>query len=143
MGIMATRRSGAMAQLLEKARGDVFAVNCPSRSVLQHVTSRWGVLILVALLSKSFRFGELRRKVAGVSEKMLSQTLTALEQDGFVKREVLPTTPPRVDYSLTPLGREVAEQVEILADFIEDNLSKVMRARSQFRRERLHSAEDN
>lgn len=132
-----------MAKLLHEAQGDVFAVNCPSRTVLQHVTSRWGVLILVALLSKSYRFGELRRKVAGISEKMLSQTLTALEQDGFVRRDVLATIPPRVDYSLTPLGHPIAKQVEILADFIEDNLSEVLRARSTFHRERPNSAVDS
>lgn len=136
---MPTRRTGTMAKLLDENQGDIFAVNCPSRSVLQHVTSRWGVLISVALLSQSYRFGELRRKVAGISEKMLSQTLTALEQDGFVRRDVFATTPPRVDYSLTPLGRSVAKQVEILADFIEDNIAEVLRARAAFHRESPNS----
>src|SRR4051812_23096496 len=92
-------------------RGNLYAPACPSRVVLEHVTSRWGVLVLVALLEQTHRFSELRRKVAGVSEKMLAQTLQALETDGFVLREVFPVIPPRVDYSLTPLGREVAGHV--------------------------------
>ncbi len=89
---------------MAEQRGDLYAPACPSRGVLDHVTSRWGVLVLVALLEGTHRFSELRRKVAGVSEKMLAQTLQALEEDGFVLREVYPVIPPRVDYSLTPMG---------------------------------------
>ncbi|WP_254044103.1 winged helix-turn-helix transcriptional regulator [Myxococcus guangdongensis] len=114
------------------SRGDVYAPMCPSRGVLEHVTSRWGVLALVALLEEgTHRFSELRRKVAGVSEKMLSQTLQALEADGFVTREVFPEVPPRVEYSLTPLGEEVAQQVEGLTLWIEDNLSRILAARAR------------
>lgn len=112
-------------------RGDLYAPACPSRGVLDHVTSRWGVLVLVALLEGTHRFSELRRKVAGVSEKMLAQTLQALEQDGFVLREVYPVIPPRVDYSLTPMGREVAEHIKGLTGWIEDNLSRILTARTQ------------
>lgn len=112
-------------------RGDLYAPACPSRGVLDHVTSRWGVLVLVALLEGTHRFSELRRKVAGVSEKMLAQTLQALEQDGFVLREVYPVIPPRVDYSLTPMGREVAEHVKGLAVWIEGNISRILTARTR------------
>ena len=112
-------------------RGDLYAPACPSRGVLEHVTSRWGVLVLVALLEGTHRFSELRRKVAGVSEKMLAQTLHALEEDGFVHREVYPVIPPRVDYSLTPLGQEVAGHVEVLADWIEDSLPRIIAARAE------------
>lgn len=111
-------------------RGDLYAPTCPSRSVMEHVTSRWGVLVLVALLDGTMRFSELRRKVAGVSEKMLAQTLHALESDGFVLRQIYPVIPPRVDYSLTPLGREVAAHVETLADWIEENMPRVTKARA-------------
>ncbi|MBW8819778.1 MAG: helix-turn-helix transcriptional regulator, partial [Streptomyces sp.] len=90
---------------------DVFAKACPSRGTLEHVTGRWGGLTLGALYEGSLRFNELRRRVDGVSEKMLSQTLQALERDGLVHREAQPTNPPRVDYELTPLGREVAERL--------------------------------
>jgi DNA-binding HxlR family transcriptional regulator len=112
-------------------RGDLYAASCPSRGVLEHVTSRWGVLVLVALLDGTHRFSELRRKVAGVSEKMLAQTLHALEEDGFVLREVHPVIPPHVDYALTPLGQEVAGHIEVLTDWIEDNLSRILEARAR------------
>ena len=112
-------------------RGDLYAPACPSRGVLDHVTSRWGVLVLVTLLQGTHRFSELRRTVAGVSEKMLAQTLQALEQDGFVLREVYPVIPPRVDYSLTPMGREVAERIKGLTGWIEDNLARIITARAQ------------
>lgn len=110
-------------------RGELFAVECPSRDVLKHVTSRWGVLVLVALLAGTHRFSDLRRKVGGVSEKMLAQTLQWLEGDGFVLRTSYPVVPPHVEYSLTPLGREVGQRVEALADWIEENLPAVMEAR--------------
>jgi DNA-binding HxlR family transcriptional regulator len=115
--------------MASRQRGDVFAKTCPSRSVMEHVTSRWGVLVLVALLEGTMRFSELRRRVDGVSEKMLAQTLQALESDGFLLRQVYPVIPPRVDYSLTPLGREIAAHVETLADWIEENMPRVSKAR--------------
>ncbi|MEU0135229.1 helix-turn-helix domain-containing protein [Streptomyces sp. NPDC006296] len=105
---------------------------CPSRLVLEHVTSRWGVLVLAALLERSYRFGELRREVGGVSEKMLAQTLQTLERDGFVDRDAKAVIPPRVDYSLTPLGREAAEQVWGLARWTERRLDAVERAREEY-----------
>ncbi len=114
-----------------KSRGDLYAPACPSRGVLEHVTSRWGVLVLAALLDGTHRFSELRRKVAGVSEKMLAQTLQLLETDGFVHREVFAEIPPRVEYSLTPLGREAALHVRSLVSWIEDNLQRVLTARER------------
>jgi DNA-binding HxlR family transcriptional regulator len=109
-------------------RGDLFAVQCPSREVLKHVTSRWGVLVLVALLAGTHRFSDLRRKVNGISEKMLAQTLQWLESDGFVERIAYPVMPPHVEYSLTPLGLEVARKVEALADWIESNILQICSA---------------
>ncbi len=106
--------------------GNVLAPDCPSRAVLSHVTSRWGVLVLVVLLGGMHRFSQLRKEVGGVSEKMLAQTLVALESDGFVLRTALPVIPPHVEYSLTPLGREVAERLEVLVDWIEDNLQRIV-----------------
>jgi DNA-binding HxlR family transcriptional regulator len=105
---------------------NVLAPECPSRAVLSHVTSRWGVLVLVVLLGGMHRFSQLRKEVGGVSEKMLAQTLVALEGDGFVLRTALPVIPPHVEYSLTPLGREVAERLETLVDWIEDNLERIV-----------------
>lgn len=122
-------RRAAKATPTQRTRGDVYAPNCPSRAILEHVTSRWGVLILLALLEDTHRFSELRRKVAGVSEKMLAQTLRTLESDGFVHREVFPEIPPRVEYTLTPLGREVAAHVRTLGAWIESNLGRILAAR--------------
>jgi DNA-binding HxlR family transcriptional regulator len=111
---------------------DVFAKACPSRVTLEHITGRWGGLTLGALYEGSLRFNELRRRVDGVSEKMLSQTLHALERDGLVHREAQPTNPPRVDYELTPLGRDVAERLIGLIHFVEGRMDDVLRARQRY-----------
>ncbi|WP_351226686.1 helix-turn-helix domain-containing protein [Streptomyces sp. NPDC002133] len=115
-----------------RMKPDVNEAMCPSRIVLEHVTSRWGVLVLAALLGQSHRFSELRRAIGGVSEKMLAQTLQTLERDGFVHRDAKPVIPPRVDYSLTPLGREAAEQVWALARWSERHVADVERARTAY-----------
>jgi DNA-binding HxlR family transcriptional regulator len=107
-------------------RGNLMAAACPSRQVLKHVTSHWGVLVLIALESGTHRFSELRRKIGGVSERMLAQTLQWLEGDGLVLRVAYQVVPPHVEYSLTPLGREGAERVRQLADWIETNLPDVI-----------------
>ncbi|WP_428827854.1 winged helix-turn-helix transcriptional regulator [Azonexus sp. IMCC34842] len=116
----------ALAELMR--RGELFSEKCPSREVLKHVTSRWGVLLLVALLGGTHRFSELRRKVNGISEKMLAQTLQWLEGDGFVERISYPVVPPHVEYRLTPLGEEIGEKVEALADWIEVKLPEILAA---------------
>lgn len=128
-----TENKGRLRQLMQQSvqRGEVFAQECPSRGVLINVTSRWGVLVLVALLDGKQRFNELKRKIGGISDKMLSQTLQVLEADGFVLREVLPVVPPHVDYSLSPTGIEVAHHVEALTDWIEENLGEVLAAREK------------
>lgn len=110
----------------ELARGDVLAAVCPSREVLNHVTSRWGVLILIVLEDGTRRFSQLRRTIGGVSERMLSQTLQWLEADGLVKRVAYEVVPPHVEYSLTPKGREAAEKVRALADWVQDNMPYFM-----------------
>jgi DNA-binding HxlR family transcriptional regulator len=111
-------------------RGDVFSESCPSREVLKHVTSRWGVLLLVALGDGAQRFSALRRKVGGISEKMLSQTLVWLEQDGFVQRIADPVM-PRVEYRLTPLGEEISRKLGDLMEWIETNLSGILAAQGR------------
>ncbi|MEU9734071.1 helix-turn-helix domain-containing protein [Streptomyces sp. NPDC048002] len=111
---------------------NVFARACPSRGTLEHVTGRWGALTLGALHEGPLRFNELRRRVDGVSEKMLSQTLHALERDGLVDREAQPTNPPRVDYELTPLGRGVAERLLALIHFVEGEMDGVLSARDRY-----------
>ncbi|MFD4278760.1 helix-turn-helix domain-containing protein [Streptomyces cyaneofuscatus] len=111
---------------------DVFSRQCPSRSTLEHATGRWGSLTLGALHEESLRFNELRRRVDGVSEKMLSQTLHALERDGLVLREAQPVNPPRVDYELTPLGREVAGRLLGLIHLVEGRMDDVLAARTRY-----------
>ncbi|WP_055535737.1 winged helix-turn-helix transcriptional regulator [Streptomyces graminilatus] len=105
---------------------------CPYRLVIEHVTSRWGVLVLMELLERPYRFSELRRAIGGVSEKMLAQTLQTLERDGLVHRDAKPVIPPRVDYSLTDLGREAAAQVKALAVWTAERMPDVDRARRTY-----------
>lgn len=126
---------GEIAGFLGRVAADMPDVNramCPSRGILEHVTSRWAVLILAALLDHTYRFSALRRTVGGVSEKMLAQTLQALERDGFVLRDAKPVIPPHVEYSLTPLGREAAEQVWGLARWTEQRIAAVLDARETY-----------
>ena len=109
-----------------KQEGNLYAADCPSRLVLDHITTRWSSLILVMLLEKAHRFSELARRIGGVSERMLAHSLHALEADGFVLRVVYPTKPPKVEYSLTPLGRELAAHVQLLTQWVEKNVSRVL-----------------
>lgn len=123
------RPGGHAVPLSERLRrGDLMTAACPSREVLKHVTSRWGVLVLLALEARTRRFGELRRAVGGVSERMLAQTLQWLEGDGMVERVAFAVVSPHVEYSLTPLGREAAERVRVLADWIETSMPRIGRA---------------
>ncbi|MCA5892454.1 helix-turn-helix transcriptional regulator [Isoptericola sp. NEAU-Y5] len=98
---------------------DVFQRDCTSRQLLEAVTGRWGVLTVVGLRDGAVRFNALRRRIDGVSEKMLAQTLQTLERDGVVVREVRATIPPHVEYSLTALGRRVADDLTRLIDVLE------------------------
>lgn len=111
-------------------RGALLSTDCPSREVLKRMTSLWGLLVLMILRDGTRRFSDLRRAAAGVSEKMLAQTLQGLEADGLIDRHAFPVIPPHVEYSLTPLGIEAAERVAALADWVEVNLPRVMEARA-------------
>ena len=112
------------------ARANVLASECPSRQVLQHLTSRWGVLVMAVLATGTYRFAQLRRRIGGVSERMLAQTLQQLEQDGFVHRHDHGEVPPRVDYALTPLGVEAAAHLVGLVAWIEENMARVNAAQA-------------
>ncbi|MFI1147373.1 winged helix-turn-helix transcriptional regulator [Streptomyces sp. NPDC020817] len=104
-------------------RYDVFHTDCPARDVVDHVTSRWGIWVLISLRSNDLRFFELRESIRGISEKMLAQTLRALVEDGLVWRKVEPTTPPQVTYGLTEFGRDIGEPLTDLFDRITRRLS--------------------
>lgn len=111
---------------------DVFSRHCSSREILQNVTSRWGLLALVALLDGELRFNALRRRVDGVSERMLSVTLQSLERDGYVHREMLQAIPPRVEYSLTETGRQVAPRLAELIELVEGQVPVVTESREEY-----------
>ena len=113
-------------------RGELFDANCPSRGVLKRLTSRWSLLILVALEDDTLRFSELKRKIGGISERMLAQTLRFMEEDGFVDRIAYEVIPPHVEYRLTSMGQEVRGQVVGLADWVEMNLQQILVNRQQF-----------
>lgn len=110
--------------------GGVFPAGCPSRTLLDHVTSKWGVLILIALSEGSQRWSELRRRAEGISEKMLAQTLKTLERDGLVSRDAQPVIPPRVDYSLTEKGYELSALLVPLAAWTFDNAEEIINGRA-------------
>jgi DNA-binding HxlR family transcriptional regulator len=106
----------------------IFPATCPSRTVLDHVTSKWGVLVLLALSEAgTLRWSELRRRAQGVSEKMLAQTLRTLEADGLVSRTAHPVVPPHVEYSLTAGGSELAALLNPLMAWIIDNADDILR----------------
>jgi DNA-binding HxlR family transcriptional regulator len=111
---------------------DVFARDCTSRDVLGHIAGKWAVLALLALDEGGYRFNALRRRVQGVSEKMLAQTLQTLERDGLVEREVVSAIPPRVEYALTPLGAQVAQQVRGLVELLEGAVPAVVESRDAY-----------
>ena len=103
----------------------VYPAQCATRTVLSHVTSKWGVLVILALEQHTLRWGELRRSIEGISEKMLASTLRTLEADGFVNRHAQATIPPRVDYELSPRGHELAMRLMPLMDWIADNADEI------------------
>ena len=111
---------------LSQLGANVLAAECPSRQVLSHLTSRWGTLVMLVLLTGTHRFSALRRRIGGVSERMLAQTLQQLESDGFVHRQVFDVVPPHVEYSLTPLGREAGAHLAALTGWIEDALPRIL-----------------
>lgn len=104
----------------------VFPAGCPSRTVLDHITSKWGVLILLALSEGEQRWSDLRRRAEGISEKMLAQTLKTLERDGLVRREAQPVIPPRVDYSLTERGYELSALLVPLVAWAFENADDIV-----------------
>lgn len=106
--------------------GQVLSNECPSREILEHLTSKWSVLVLRCLSDGVQRFSELRNRIEGISEKMLAQTLRVLEQDGFILRTVYPEVPPKVEYQLTILGAQAAEKLNYLIGWIERSLPDIL-----------------
>lgn len=109
----------------------VFTENCPTRTVLDHVMSKWGILVLLALSEGTARWGQLRRAVDGISEKMLASTLRQLTADGFVERESFPTVPPHVEYHLTDRGRDLMSRMLPLLEWIAVNADEIVAGESE------------
>lgn len=109
--------------------------SCPVRQVIGPIGGKWSSLLLLALSQKPYRFGELRRLVPDISQRMLTQTLRELQRDGYVAREVFPTKPPSVEYSLTPLGRSLFAALNVLLSWAEENFPAVEAARRDFDRD--------
>ena len=116
-----------------KTQYDAFMAACPSRQLLDRISDKWVALVLSALAEEgSMRFSALARRLAGVSQKMLTQTLRALERDGLVTRTVTPTVPVTVDYALTPLGSSLEQAVRALKLWAEGNMDDVIAARAEY-----------
>jgi DNA-binding HxlR family transcriptional regulator len=112
---------------------DPYEQGCPSRDLLDRIGDKWTVLVLGELgRAGARRFTELRRQLSGVSEKMLTQTLRALERDGLVLRTVHPEVPVRVEYELTPLGQTVREPLRALTDWSVHHIADVLAARETY-----------
>jgi DNA-binding HxlR family transcriptional regulator len=105
---------------------------CPVHEILNRIGDKWSVLVVVLLRDGPQRFNELRRAVDGISQRMLTLTLRGLERDGLVTRTVTPTTPPRVDYALTDLGRTLLDPLTSLAEWAEQNRGVIQAARARF-----------
>ncbi|MBI5264107.1 MAG: helix-turn-helix transcriptional regulator [Bradyrhizobium sp.] len=111
---------------------DVYSADCPTRQILDRVSDKWAVLILILLRVKPIRFNQLRRTIEGISQKMLSQVLKSLERDGLIRRRAIPTVPVTVEYSITPLGVTLAAAVDPLRDWAEQNLKDVLAAQRRY-----------
>ena len=109
--------------------------------ILGRVGDKWTVLVIVQLSEGPLRFSEIKRRLGSISQKMLTATLRALERDGFVTRTVYPTVPPRVDYTLTGLGRDLLQPVNAIADWATRNADAIDRARARFDRGTAKSTE--
>ncbi len=112
--------------------GNCFVAACKAREVFNHVSNRWGGLVLGALLERDLRYSEIRARVGGISEKMLAQTLHLLERDGLITRTSYPVVPPRVEYALTDSGRALAERFIDLFVWIGTNVDKFTSAQQRY-----------
>ena len=111
---------------------NAYAANCPTRQILDRVGDKWAVLILLLVRDEPMRFNALRRAIEGISQKMLSQVLKSLERDGLIRRRVIATVPVTVEYSITDLGKTLADTIRRLARWAEANIEAVMAAQKRY-----------
>jgi DNA-binding HxlR family transcriptional regulator len=122
------------AQRREQAKRDydAFLAGCPTRELLSTLTDKWAALVIPALAGGPQRHSELARRIAGVSQKMLTQTLRTLERNGLLTRTVTASVPTRVDYALTPLGQDLFPLMVAIKTWAETHMDRVFEARAQF-----------
>jgi DNA-binding HxlR family transcriptional regulator len=112
--------------------GNVYASDCPTRQVLDRIGDKWTALIIGVLEEETMRFSEIKRRIGGISQKMLTQTLRNLERDGLVTRTVYAEVPPRVEYALTPLGETLVMPLTAIRQWAEANIGDVVTAQSDY-----------
>lgn len=113
-------------------KGESFDPDCPTRHVLDRIGDKWSVLVVLALSERDHRFTELRERIGGVTAKVLTQTLRAMARDGLLTRQVFAEVPPRVEYSLTPLGRSLEKPITHISDWAEEHIAAVLEARGRY-----------
>lgn len=111
---------------------DVLNPNCPTQQVLDRIASKWTMLVILALGDQPMRYSQLQRRIAGVTKKMLTQTLRALERDGLVRRRIYDTVPVQTEYTLTTLGASLARTVGVIRTWAYDNVERIGQARAEY-----------
>jgi DNA-binding HxlR family transcriptional regulator len=124
--------TAAQRREADRQEYDAFLAQCPTRQLLDRISDKWVTLVLVALEDGPQRYSQLARRIAGVSQKMLTQTLRSLERDGLLTRSVTPTVPVTVTYELTPLGRSLQEVMHGLKNWAESRMGAVLEARASY-----------
>ncbi|MFE7798405.1 winged helix-turn-helix transcriptional regulator [Nocardia sp. NPDC057440] len=124
--------TAAQHRALAKQRYDAFVAECPTRQLLDRISDKWVSLVLVALTDGPRRYTEINRSIAGVSPKMLTQTLRTLERDGLVERRITAEVPARVDYELTALGRSLQPVMSVIKSWAEERMDDVLAARARY-----------
>lgn len=115
-----------------KKEFSVYSEKCPSRNVLEGISDKWSILVINLLFQKIYRFGELKREIDGISPKMLTQTLQKLEKYGFLERQSFPVLPMKVEYELTPLGKELSSILHSLTEWTEKNMKQITLSEKNF-----------
>ena len=135
MEVTTVSPSQALKQAASRGKGRPAAGEdhpCPIRDVLDRIGDAWSVLVVITLEKKPTRFNELRRQVENISQRMLTVTLRHLERDGLISRTVIPSTPPQVEYALTPLGCSLCTPLQVLADWAGSHQSAIRGARREY-----------
>ena len=124
--------NGVYSVLADEKKWNIFNKRCPTRLVLDRIADKWTVLVVGALKDETKRFGELKKEIDGISQKMLTKTLRGMERDGLVKRKVYPTIPPKVEYSLTPLGVTMINMLQNIQFWAENNIEQIIKSQKKF-----------